>query len=307
MKIGIVGTGAVGGYIGGYLANAGNEVTFLTRGQSYTIFEEKGLTVEGEHGTFTVNGFFTDKYQALSDVDLAIICVKSIGTKEVADQLIPFLKKDAFILTLQNGVDNEEILTNAFGGNHRILSGAAYIQVMLKEPGIVKQLGNTPQFVIGALQRDEAKHAERISSLFNSAGINTSVTNNILQIKWKKLFWNVTFNPLSALIESEVSSILDHAGLYHTSERICKEAIRVAQKAGIDIEDGFYKQILAQGQLARGHKTSMLQDKLNGKAMELESICGYVVKKGKELNVATPVLETIYHLLKFSEATTLKN
>jgi 2-dehydropantoate 2-reductase len=303
MKIGVVGTGAVGGYVGGLLARAGNDVTFLARGVHYTTMKEKGLTVEGGDDSFIVNGFFTDDSYDLADVDLAIICVKSIDTRETAEKLSTILKKDSLILTLQNGVDNEETLADVFGGYDRILSAAAYIQVMVKEPGVVRQLGNIPQFVIGALEHDLAEQAEKISTLFNSANIIASVTSKVLQIKWKKLFWNVTFNPLSALIESEVASILDNEGLYKTAQHICKEAIKVAQKAGIEVEDGFYRQILAQGQMARDHKTSMLQDKLRGKAMELESICGYIVKKGKELNVETPVLETIYHQLKFSEAT----
>lgn len=303
MKIGVVGAGAVGGYVGGLLARAGNEVTFLARGRNYTAMKEKGLTVEAGKDVFTIYGTFTDKDHDLSNVDLAILSVKSVDTIEVAGRLKHILKKDCLILTLQNGVDNEEILSNVLGGSDRVLSAAAYIQAIVKEPGVVNQQGNIPLFIIGALNQDLTVNAERISSLFNAATIRATVTDSILNIKWKKLFWNVTFNPLSALIEAEVGSILDNKGLHDTAERICKEAICVAQKAGIEIEDEFYRQILAQGQLARGHKTSMLQDKLRGKAIELESICGYIVHKGKELEVKTPVLETIYHLLKFSEAT----
>jgi 2-dehydropantoate 2-reductase len=303
MKIGVVGTGAVGGYVGGMLAKAGNEVIFLARGKHYTTMKEKGLTVMTVDQTFIANGLFTDHIESLSDVDLAIISVKSMDTKETAERLSSILNEKALLLTVQNGVDNEEILADVFGGYDRILSAASYIQVMLKEPGVVKQVGNIPQFVIGALDQRYAEQAEKVNAMFNSATILSSIASNVLQMKWKKLLWNVTFNPLSALIESEVGSVLDHDGLYETAERVCKEAIRVAQKHGMDIEDDFYKLIISQGQLARRHKTSMLQDKLRGRAMELESICGYIVKKGKELHVETPVLETIYHLLSFSEIT----
>jgi 2-dehydropantoate 2-reductase len=285
------------------LAKAGNEVIFLARGKHYTTMKEKGLTVMTVDQTFIANGLFTDHIESLSDVDLAIISVKSMDTKETAERLSSILNEKALLLTVQNGVDNEEILADVFGGYDRILSAASYIQVMLKEPGVVKQVGNIPQFVIGALDQRYAEQAEKVNAMFNSATILSSIASNVLQMKWKKLLWNVTFNPLSALIESEVGSVLDHDGLYETAERVCKEAIRVAQKHGMDIEDDFYKLIISQGQLARGHKTSMLQDKLRGRAMELESICGYIVKKGKELHVETPVLETIYHLLSFSEIT----
>jgi 2-dehydropantoate 2-reductase len=172
---------------------------------------------------------------------------------------------------------------------------------MVNEPGVVKQIGVTPKLVIGALDRSLTEKATEFSSLFNAANIETFISSNILEIKWKKLLWNVTFNPLTALLESKVGSILDNEGLNQTAINICCESIAVARSANFDIDEDFYQTIMAQGQLARNHRTSMLQDKLNGKAMELESICGYIVKKGKALNVNTPVLETIYHLLSYQE------
>ncbi len=210
------------------------------------------------------------------------------------------MKKDCLILTLQNGVDNEEILAGIFGGK-RILSAATYIQAIVKEPGVVKQIGLHPRLVLGALDESLGEKVTYISELFNNANIQTLPSNNILMIKWKKLLWNVTFNPLTAIIESNIGTIFDDDGLKATAIRICKEAISVARKLGFEIEENFYETIIKQGQFARNHQTSMLQDKLNGKAMELESICGYIVKSGKKVNVDTPALETIYHLLIYQD------
>jgi 2-dehydropantoate 2-reductase len=298
MKIGVAGTGAVGGYLGGLLKKAGNELVFLARGKNLERMRAEGLMVNSEVERFTVDGIFTDLYEAFSDIDLLLFCVKSTNTSDVANNFYPFLKESCLIMTLQNGVDNEEILSSIFGKS-RILSAAAYIQATVTESGVVKQIGVPPRLIIGAIDSSLTEKVGEISTIFNTANIETFPSANVLKLKWNKLLWNVTFNPLTALIESRVGAIYDHEGLNQLAIKICKEAIAVAVAMGIDIEADFYETIFAQGQLAREHQTSMLQDKLKGKTMELESICGYIVKKGKEVNVETPILETIYYLLSY--------
>jgi 2-dehydropantoate 2-reductase len=302
MKIGVVGTGAVGGYFGAYLSKAGHEVTFLARGANLESMKHNGgISIESKQGEFKATGIFTDRYEKLSDSDLILFCVKATDTKEVATQLVPILKEDAYILTLQNGVDNEEVLRELFGVE-RILSAATYIQAHMKEPGVVKQIENPTKLVIGALTSEgDLAIVKEISELMNSAGIICHASSNILKVKWKKLLWNVTFNPLSALVEGKVGDILDDKGLRKTAEQIGRETISVANKAGIPLEDTLARQLIEQSEPARHHETSMLQDKRNGKPMEIESICGFVVRKGKELGVETPVIETIYSLLRVEE------
>jgi 2-dehydropantoate 2-reductase len=298
MKIGVAGTGAVGGYFGALLKKAGNEVIFLARGKNLERMQAEGLTVESEVARFTVDGDFTDRYESFVDIELLLFCVKSTDTIEVAKKLRPLLKASCLIMTLQNGVDNEEILSGIFG-KERIVSAATYIQAMVTDTGVVKQIGVPPQLVIGTLDCQLAEKANVISTLFNAANIITYPSSNILHIKWKKLLWNVTFNPLTALMEVKVGAIYDDEGLYQTALTICKEAIAVANAAGMEIEEDFYETIFAQGNLAKEHQPSMLQDKMKGKALEVESICGYIVKKGREVKVDTPVMETVYHLLSF--------
>lgn len=298
MKIGVAGTGAVGGYFGGLLKRAGNEVIFLARGNNLERMRENGLTIESDSESFTVEATFTDCYEDFTDVDLLLFCVKSTSTMEMAEKFTRVLKESCMIMTLQNGVDNEEFLGSVFGSG-RILSAAAYIQAGVTESGTVKQIGVPPKLVFGALVEDLQERLSVIQELFNIANIEAYPTRDILKIKWKKLLWNVTFNPLTALIEAKVGAIYEDKGLKETAIKICQEAIAVARAAGVEIEEDQYETVMMQGQFAQGHQTSMLQDKLKGKPLELESIAGYIVKKGKELGVETPVLNTIYHLLNF--------
>jgi 2-dehydropantoate 2-reductase len=302
VKIGVVGTGAVGGYFGACLSRGGNEVVFHARGANLAKLKSDGLVVESAQGDFTATGVFTDCYDEMADADLVLFCVKATASEAVARQLAPVLKHDALVLTLQNGVDNEEILASFFGKG-RILSAASYIQAQLREPGMVKQIGIPPRLVIGALDLERKEEVLKTASLLNTAGVETYSSENIMLVKWKKLLWNVTFNPLSAVIESKVGTILDDAGLRRTAERICQEAIAVARRAGVPLEEDAWEEIMAQGEIGRNHETSMLQDKRKGKQMEIESICGYIVRKGIELDVETPVLETVYSVLKEMERT----
>jgi 2-dehydropantoate 2-reductase len=305
MRVGVVGTGAVGGYFGACLSRAGNEVVFLARGTNLARLKASGLAIESEQGDFTASGIFTDSYDDLADADIVLFCVKATATEEVAIRLLPVLKEDAIVLTLQNGVDNEEILA-AYFGKGRILSSATYIQAQMKEPGVVRQIGIPPRLVIGAVDSSGNEQVLKMAGLLNSAGIETVASNNIMLIKWKKLLWNVTFNPLSAMLESKVGTILDDTGLRKTAERICREAITVARRSGIHLDEDAWKEIMAQGELGRNHETSMLQDRRKGKPMEIESICGFIVNKGKDLKVKTPVLEAVYSILKEMEKTTGK-
>jgi 2-dehydropantoate 2-reductase len=298
MKIGVAGTGAVGGYFGGLLQKAGHEVIFLARGSNLERMHSKGLLIESEVDRFTVDGNFTDQYESFSEIDLLLFCVKSTSTTEVAAKFLPILKESSLIMTFQNGVDNEEILASIFG-EKRILSCATYIQAIVTEDGAVKQIGVPPRLLIGALDEEKIEQVNEISAKFNAANIETFTSRNILEIKWKKLLWNVTFNPITALIESKVGAVFENDGIHSTAVKICKESIAVARALGFEIDEDFYETIFAQGSLAKNHHTSMLQDKLKGKTPELESIAGYIVKKGKELQVETPVLETIYHLLNY--------
>ncbi|WP_409292828.1 ketopantoate reductase family protein [Peribacillus sp. SCS-37] len=301
MKVGVVGAGAVGGYFGSLLKQGGNNVVFLARGKHLEAMKGNGLTVEAESGTFNVKGNFTDQYEELTDSDLLLFCVKSTDTYETALRIKPYLKDGALILTLQNGVDNEDILSTVFE-KERIFSAASYIQVFIKEPGIIKQIGNPPRLVMGGIEESQETDLKKISTFLNLSGIETFTTRNITETKWKKLLWNVTFNPITALLEISVGEILDSPDLKRSAVQICMESIKVAKSMGVALDNSACDEILAQGAIARNHQTSMLQDKLRGKKMEVESICGYIVKKGREYNVPTPVLETIYHLLKFQDS-----
>ncbi|MBM7661961.1 2-dehydropantoate 2-reductase [Bacillus mesophilus] len=300
MKIVVVGTGAIGGYFGGYLHKGGNEVTFIARGQHLSVMKEQGLKLSTELNEWIVHATFTDQYDDISDADLVLFTVKSTETKSTIQKIKPYMDQGtARILTLQNGVDNEEVLIEMFG-IERVLTGSAYISSQVKEPGHVVQQGNHAVF-IGCLHHSQEQFVEQISLAFKEAGVTCILTDQIMKKKWDKLLWNVTFNPLSAVSKATVGEILDHEHLNNTAHQVLEEAINIAVASGIPIHEDMKTRIFVDANSVRSHQTSMLQDRLKGKPMEIQSLCGFFVRKGQELEVDVPVIKTIYSLLAFIE------
>ncbi|SEH42428.1 ketopantoate reductase [Halobacillus karajensis] len=297
MNIGVAGAGAVGCYFGGRLSEAGHEVTFLARGEHLHAMSRQGLVIQEEERQFLVDGIFTDNVAAIGDVDLVLFCVKSNDTKEMAQQLKAVIKERTLVMTMQNGVDNEEILNDVFGAD-RVLSAVTYIQAAVDEPGKVSQQGRV-KLVLGALD-PSTDFAPAVVSLMQEAGVDTVQSKNIRVRKWNKLLWNATFNPLSAISGARVGEILDDDQLRKTAETICREVIDVAIHKGILVEpEATVSHIFSRAEMARQHRTSMLQDRLRGKRMEVEAMCGYITKQGALLGVQIPALQSIYSVLNF--------
>lgn len=162
-------------------------------------------------------------------------------------------------------------------------------------PNRIHQNGRV-KLVIGNLHSESHFSAKEIVEVFQQLKVNAEYTNKILEKKWKKLVWNATFNTISSVAETSVGEILDSPFLSEIANKISEESIKVASGIGIEIEK---REIFSNAELARNHKTSMLQDKKRGKVMEVESICGYIIKKGEELNICTPTLYTLYNFLNY--------
>ncbi|QZT35490.1 2-dehydropantoate 2-reductase [Caldalkalibacillus thermarum TA2.A1] len=299
MKIGIVGAGAVGGLLGGMLRAAGHDVLFLGRGQHLQAMQQNGLLIKfatSQRKTLRIKGRFSDEVKDLSDRELLLFTVKSTQTKEMMGRLLPHLKAGAIVITLQNGVDNEEILAQALG-EERLLSGAAYLSAEIESPGVIEVHSSGLQLIIGYLDGRQSQDLTRLVGLFNQAGVHCRPSAKIMERKWHKLLWNVTFNPLSAATGETIGEILDDAELHQTARRVLKEAVQVAEALQVSVRRDIETVVFQGAEEARGHKTSMLQDREQGKPMEIESICGYFVHQAAQLGLRTPTIHTLYSIL----------
>ncbi len=299
MKIGIMGTGAVGAFFGSLLKKSGHEVIFIARGDHLEKMLKEGLKVYKNNELIHVDGVFSKDVKDLKGSALILFCVKSTDTLEAAKQIAEACGPESHILTLQNGVSNEEILSSVFG-MERVFSAATYVQAQTKAHGVIQQTGFY-QLVIGGLGSSGEEDSRRYAELFTKSDIPSKVTENILQEKWKKFIWNTTFNPLSAVAGASVGDILDNPDLKKLAKKICEEVIEVAGKLGYTFPHSYAEELFIRSERAKSHKTSMLQDLLNGKKLETEALTGYLIRKAEEIETSVPYTQTIHSLLKFLE------
>ena len=296
MKIGVAGAGAVGSYFGGKLAQAGHKVIFLARGSHLEAMKKEGLRIQEENGEFNVYESFTSDPRDLWGCALILLCVKSHDTGAMVESLAEITENIPIIMTMQNGVENEEILKQ-FLPISKLLSSVTYVQTAVESPGCISQQGRV-KLVVGDLGTS-GKALEVVNMLQNS-GIEAAHSSRIMTRKWNKLLWNVTFNPLSAVSGARIGQILENEQLRKTAELICGETVEVAFRKGVDIDpDSVLTEVFSRAEYAKKHQTSMLQDRLRGKRMEVEAMGGYIVKLGIELGVNTPVLQSIYSVADF--------
>lgn len=299
MNITVVGAGAIGGFLGGMLSLQGHNVSFIARGEHLSQMQKKGLTLIHDRKQEVITGHFTDALDAVSEAELILFTVKSTETERTALDMLPYVNKDCFILTFQNGVSNEEVLTNIFHED-QVFAGAAYISAQVDAPGIVQSKGQHI-FYVGGISATNEDKIKDIVTMFSDADIRTKFSERIMERKWEKSLWNVTFNPLSAVSGATVGEILDTAELHKTSRGILEEISQIVNKLNINIRESAMDRVFESAELVRLHKTSMLQDKEKGKPMEVEALCGYFVKKSRKMNLKTPILDTLYSLLLFNE------
>ena len=185
MKVAVIGAGGVGGYFGGLLAQAEHEVTFIARGAHLQAIKENGLRVESQlDGTFTVPGNATDNTAELEEQDLVLFTVKMYHNPEAIKHLAPMIGPDTVVLTLQNGIDNGDILAEAVGDSH-VMIGSAYLEGRVSEPGVVTQAG-PGLAAFGEMKVGISRRGENLLQRFQEAGWRVNLHENMPGMLWKK-------------------------------------------------------------------------------------------------------------------------
>lgn len=302
LKIAILGAGAIGCFFGGLLAKENCDVTFIAKKRTLKRLEQHDLIVKSIRGDFALPVPVLDaaKLEGPFDFDLIVLAVKSTALEEVIPQIQQLADEDTKIICLLNGIGNEERLTEIFGSK-RIVGGSAFISVIREAPGIVNHVGEGT-LILGEWQHEaDSELLNDLAAKFKAAGIRIQINPNIRQIKWEKLLWNITYNPLTALTGTRVGEVLTDPNLREILETVKKEYLQVAQSAGIVIGSDYIDALLLPNKEVQNHKTSMLQDFEAGREMELEAILGFVVETAEHRQVPVPTIKTLYHLLTFAQ------
>ena len=294
----IVGAGAVGGYFGAHLARKNTNVAFLLRPKTQAAVAKNGLTIRSAIGeSFTVHPPSSSDPKALPQPDLIIVGVKAYDLDEVMEQIEPILKPETAIVSLQNGVTIEDTLKARFG-RERIVGGVAFIYSKIVEPGVIDHY-KKGMVTIGELMGAETPRLTEIAGLFQDAGIPCFLSKDIRKAKWEKMCWNCAFNPLTVLVNDHVARALDHPELQPVIATLVREVSAVAMAAHrVPLDEDMPEKVVKWSQELRDIHTSMYDDWTAGRPTEIDYLNGYIVKKGKELGIPTPMNEMATALIK---------
>jgi 2-dehydropantoate 2-reductase len=309
MRIAIVGAGAIGGFVAAVLARSGTPVAIVARGPHLDAIRRSGIAVvASDLGSFTASVEASDDLRALGPVDLALLAFKSHQWPALLPQLEAAARNGTTIVTLQNGVPfwfhrSPPLRTVDPGGrigalfpDERVIGGVVHVSGHIAAPGQIHQSGGT-RYVFGALHPASHDLLTDFAGHMRSAGLAAEIELNIRQIVWLKLVNNVGLNPVSTLRELTVHQLLAQPSTRAEVRALMVEALEVGRALGV-VSDVDVDARIAYAQRLGDVRTSMLQDALAHRPLELDPIAGAVVELGEELGVPVPRLRAIYDQLR---------
>ena len=301
MKFAVIGTGGVGGYFGGMLARSGADVWFVARGAHLDAMKSRGLQINSTDGNFVIPpGTMTDNLSAIGVVDVVLFCVKSYDTESSAQRLAPLLSDRTIIISLQNGVDNEEkIQRSILRGT--VYGGLAYIYSTISEPGVVSETGGPKRIIFGPLTKvGEAGNTRgaQILETMLKAGIKATYSEDIHSEIWKKFIFIAAVGGLTALTRLTLGEILAVDETRSFLRDAMREAEAIAIAKGAKIEAGYIDMIFETlKKFDNNSRSSLHYDLSHEKPMEIEAFSGTIMRYGKELGISTPIHRSIYAAL----------
>lgn len=302
MRIAIFGTGGAGGYFGAQLARAGEDVTFIARGDHLRAIRSKGLRVETPQGAIVIQPAQANVDPAqVGIVDVVIVGVKAWQVSEVAQSVRSLIGPDTFVVPLQNGVEAPGQLAEALGEDH-VLGGLCATFSWVAAPGVIRSIGGTHFIKFGELDHRPSERAERLRKTFERANVQVEVPQNIHIALWEKLLFVASLGGLGAVTRVPIGVIRSLPETRAMLEQSMHEVCRVARARDIAVADAVVDRTMRMvDSLAPEGTTSLQRDIVDGKSSELEAWSGAVVRLGREVDVQTPLHTFYYHSLLPSE------
>jgi 2-dehydropantoate 2-reductase len=313
MKIAVIGAGGIGGYLGARLALAGESVTCIARGPNLEAIRARGLTLIEEDGQ-TRHASSVTAVQRMSDAgpqDLVLLALKAHQVAAVAPDIGALLGAETTIVTLQNGIpwwyfhclsgpwagrSIESVDPGGVVAQHidsaRLIGSVVYPASELIEPGVVRVIeGN--RFSLGEPDNSKSPRVQAIAECLTRAGFKAPVSSDLRSEIWLKLWGNLTFNPVSALTHATLAKICRFPQTRELALSMMREAQQVAEKLGVRFRIPIERR-LAGAEAVGEHKTSMLQDVEQGRALELDALLGSVIELARLTETATPHCDAVY-------------
>jgi 2-dehydropantoate 2-reductase len=303
MRIVIFGSGGVGGYFGGRLAQAGEDVTFIARGEHLRAIQTTGLRVDSTDGNFLINpARATDSVSEAGEVDLVILGVKAWQVPEAARTIKPIVAAQTTVLPLQNGVDAVGELIAELG-TKPVVGGLCKIVSFVVEPGHIRHAGFAPSVVIGELDNRRSDRIVAIEETFTRAGLNPKIADDIQVALWMKFLFIASFSGLGAIANAPAGVLRRDPELRARMLRAMSEIYELARARKVILPSDAIETVMASVDALPADATSSMQrDIAAGKPSELESQNGAVVRMARDAGIRVPTHESIYETLKPLEA-----
>jgi len=294
MRIGIIGTGGVGGYFGGKIARAGFDVTFISRGEHLKALQTNGLSLKSILGDFKIERITaTDKIEDLREADLILICVKAWQVKEVALKLKSVIKENTVVIPLQNGVSAADELKE-YINEANIVGGLCFIISKIESPGIINHFGIEPSIVFGEINNLKTERLNKIKEVFDNSGIKSKISDDIIADLWKK-FITICVSGLLAVTKTTYGELRELKQTREMMVDLLNEIYNLSQKIGINIISDFVDNTVTLIDNYPYNSTSSLtRDVWEGKPSEIDYQNGTVVKLGQKYGVETPINKFVY-------------
>ncbi len=295
--IAIIGSGALGGYYGARLAQHGHDVHFLLR-SDYQAVHSNGWKIRSCDGDFVVppeSVHAHDRPETMPAADLIVITLKATSNDQFRSLITPILKPDSIILTLQNGLGNEELLASHFG-EQRVIGGLAFTCINRTGPGEIHHSDHS-LIRIGEFRGPPTNRLRVIAEMFRTSKVPCDVLESLRFGRWEKLIWNVPFNGLGAAMDLTTDRLIATSAGRDLITKLMREVIAIAAAEGIHFSDEIITRKIEQTRSMGTYYTSMQIDRRVGRAMEIDAIVRQPLQLARKMEVSTPLLNVLDGLL----------
>jgi 2-dehydropantoate 2-reductase len=302
MRIAAMAAGAVGGYFGARMADAGHDVFFIARGAHLAAIKNSGLKIESVHGDLHLpKPNVTDDPAKVGPVDIVLFAVKLWDTEQAAEAARPLMGPDSRLITFQNGVDSLDRVSAVLGAD-RTVGGATYIATTIAAPGVVKHSSQFARMVVGRPDKKPDAKLQAFVDAAKAAKLDISLSSDIERELWQKFIFLTAMAGSTASLRSAIGPIRADAELRAFFRALMEEAFAVGKAKGVALDHAYIDERMAfvMDKVEPGMKASMAHDLERGNRLELDWLAGKVRALGHQYGIATPASDAVYTVLKLS-------
>ncbi|HUU00205.1 MAG TPA: 2-dehydropantoate 2-reductase [Myxococcota bacterium] len=304
MRIVVVGAGALGGLVGALLSASGKDVTFLeiNRARAGLLNREGLLITEDGRAERRVDVKVVDSIDGIEQADLIFVSVKSYQTEAAVRGVLPVVGEGSRMLSMQNGIGNTQTMASIIGPE-KVLSGITYHSIQHMGPNSLRFRRGIKPIQIAPYQGKPTPGIENIGEVFNQAGLDTEVVENIEHVVWQKLLHNAVVNPVSALTGLDCNQLLEDDDLQDLMRDLCTEIVAVMRARGVPIidKDDPYRPLIGSQKALGPNRPTMWQDLDRGLRTEIDALNGAIVEEAERRGLGAPCNSTIVHLIHAAE------